>query len=465
MRKMADGFVAVRRAELLLDGDVRRRERDERELDALDWKQFTDEEFALCPPIVAMGGDGAMLDIGFQNLSRLLASGKPIRVIVLDTQVYSNTGGQACTSGLHRPGVRHGGVRQGAARQDGGAQGARADRDGAPRRVRAPVVAGVGVAPDGRRAEGAAEAAARRCSTSTRPARWSTASPTTGRSTRRGSRSRAAPSRILTFDPDAGASFAECLSLDGNPSVDDDVADVHAGVRRTKRARAQSMELPLTIADWAATEGRFSKHFKSPAERRCDDSMVPFHEYLALSAEAIATAGRRSSYALGRGQEACAVAVSGEIVRLAEERQQLWSQLRELAGVVVAEPTARAGARVARGGARRRSSTRRGRSTRRSSPSCGRRIPRDGAAARRGRCCERGRLAAVGDLLANHAGGPVARGRCGRAAGAGALSCRPCRRRRRYGDGAATPCRARGAAHAPLSAPATARAASTPVAD
>ncbi|HEU0077339.1 MAG TPA: hypothetical protein VFQ76_06795, partial [Longimicrobiaceae bacterium] len=30
----------------------------------------------------------------------LMASGKPIRVIVLDTQVYSNTGGQACTSGF-----------------------------------------------------------------------------------------------------------------------------------------------------------------------------------------------------------------------------------------------------------------------------------------------------------------------------------------------------------------------------
>ena len=41
-----------------------------------------------------------MLDIGFQNVSRLLASGKPIRVVVLDTQVYSNTGGQACTSGF-----------------------------------------------------------------------------------------------------------------------------------------------------------------------------------------------------------------------------------------------------------------------------------------------------------------------------------------------------------------------------
>ena len=73
----------------------------------LDWQHLNDEEFELCPPILTIGGDGAMLDIGFQNLSRLLASGKPIRVLVLDTQVYSNTGGQACTSGLHRAGRRH----------------------------------------------------------------------------------------------------------------------------------------------------------------------------------------------------------------------------------------------------------------------------------------------------------------------------------------------------------------------
>ena len=99
MRKMADGFVTVRRAQAILDGDYDA-ERTERELADLDWRTFTDDEFALCPPIVAMGGDGAMLDIGFQNLSRLMASGKPIRVVVLDTQVYSNTGGQACTSGF-----------------------------------------------------------------------------------------------------------------------------------------------------------------------------------------------------------------------------------------------------------------------------------------------------------------------------------------------------------------------------
>ncbi len=44
-----------------------------------------------------IGGDGAMLDIGFQSLSRMLASGMDIKVIILDTQVYSNTGGQSST--------------------------------------------------------------------------------------------------------------------------------------------------------------------------------------------------------------------------------------------------------------------------------------------------------------------------------------------------------------------------------
>jgi pyruvate ferredoxin oxidoreductase beta subunit len=49
-------------------------------------------------PIWCIGGDGAMFDIGFQSLSRLFASGEKVKVFVLDTQVYSNTGGQASTS-------------------------------------------------------------------------------------------------------------------------------------------------------------------------------------------------------------------------------------------------------------------------------------------------------------------------------------------------------------------------------
>ncbi len=44
------------------------------------------------------GGDGAMYDIGFQSLSRMLCSGMDIKVLVLDTQAYSNTGGQTSTA-------------------------------------------------------------------------------------------------------------------------------------------------------------------------------------------------------------------------------------------------------------------------------------------------------------------------------------------------------------------------------
>jgi pyruvate/2-oxoacid:ferredoxin oxidoreductase beta subunit len=53
-----------------------------------------------------LGGDGAMYDIGFQSLSRMLASGMDIKVLVMDTQVYSNTGGQASTSTFTAQGAK-----------------------------------------------------------------------------------------------------------------------------------------------------------------------------------------------------------------------------------------------------------------------------------------------------------------------------------------------------------------------
>ena len=45
-----------------------------------------------------IGGDGAMIDIGFQSMSRLMASDLNIKILILDTQVYSNTGGQSSTA-------------------------------------------------------------------------------------------------------------------------------------------------------------------------------------------------------------------------------------------------------------------------------------------------------------------------------------------------------------------------------
>ncbi len=41
-----------------------------------------------------IGGDGWAYDIGFGGLDHVLASGRKVNVLVLDTEVYSNTGGQ-----------------------------------------------------------------------------------------------------------------------------------------------------------------------------------------------------------------------------------------------------------------------------------------------------------------------------------------------------------------------------------
>jgi pyruvate/2-oxoacid:ferredoxin oxidoreductase beta subunit len=46
----------------------------------------------------SFGGDGWAYDIGYGGLDHVLASGRNINILVLDTEVYSNTGGQASKS-------------------------------------------------------------------------------------------------------------------------------------------------------------------------------------------------------------------------------------------------------------------------------------------------------------------------------------------------------------------------------
>lgn len=56
------------------------------------------KEFLTKKSVWAFGGDGWAYDIGYGGLDHVLASGKDINVLVLDTEVYSNTGGQASKS-------------------------------------------------------------------------------------------------------------------------------------------------------------------------------------------------------------------------------------------------------------------------------------------------------------------------------------------------------------------------------
>jgi pyruvate-ferredoxin/flavodoxin oxidoreductase len=53
------------------------------------------QDYLVKPSIWAVGGDGWAYDIGYGGLDHVLASGENINVLVFDTEVYSNTGGQA----------------------------------------------------------------------------------------------------------------------------------------------------------------------------------------------------------------------------------------------------------------------------------------------------------------------------------------------------------------------------------
>ncbi len=331
MRKMADNFVTVRRAELLASATYDAA-RDEATLNLLDWQHFTDDEFALCPPIVSMGGDGAMLDIGFQNLSRLLASGKPIRVVVLDTQVYSNTGGQACTSGFT------GQV------SDMSAYGKSIHGKTEVRKE----LALIAIAHRGVYVHQTSQAAASHLIAGVlkglhkrRPVLLNVYTPCpvehgladdwSQHASRLALESRAFP--FLTYDPDGGPSFADCLSLDGNPSQNE-AWPIYTLKYLDDAGAEQTMELPVTTADWAATEVRFKQHFSDVPADADEDALMLFHEYVAASDDD--RAGRSPFiWALTRERKLRRLAVSSEMVSLAAERQQFWSQLRQLAGLEI----------------------------------------------------------------------------------------------------------------------------------
>jgi len=53
------------------------------------------EQYFIKKSVWVVGGDGWAYDIGFGGLDHVLASGDDINVLVLDTEVYSNTGGQS----------------------------------------------------------------------------------------------------------------------------------------------------------------------------------------------------------------------------------------------------------------------------------------------------------------------------------------------------------------------------------
>ncbi len=66
--------------------------------DALCKEVYADADLFTKKSVWAFGGDGWAYDIGYGGLDHVLAQGQDVNLLVLDTEVYSNTGGQASKS-------------------------------------------------------------------------------------------------------------------------------------------------------------------------------------------------------------------------------------------------------------------------------------------------------------------------------------------------------------------------------
>ncbi|MDH5718033.1 MAG: 2-oxoacid:acceptor oxidoreductase family protein [Spirochaetia bacterium] len=328
MRKMADTFKMVREAEFIVN-DVPNNERED--LTYFNWEKFTDEEFLLCPPVVAVGGDGAMYDIGFQNLSRLMMTGKPVKVMVVDTQVYSNTGGQACTSGFIgqiSDMAWHGKVQKGKEeiRKEIGLIGMA---------HRTTYILQGSQANSGQMIEGFIEGLKTK-----RPAifnLYTSCPPEHGIAddvaqvqAKLALETRTYP--LFKYNPDKGETAKECFDLDGNPDIDKDWPTYELKYK-DENSQDASIEIPLTFADFAVTEGRFKKHFKkAPPETWNDDKMVPISEYLDLE-EDDAEGKFPFVWTVDKKNRLGRVIVSKTLVESTKERRQFWRMLKSLAGL------------------------------------------------------------------------------------------------------------------------------------
>ena len=199
-------------------------------------------------PIWCIGGDGAMFDIGFQSLSRMFASGMPIKVFVLDTQVYSNTGGQASTAtytGQNTKMSLHG------KKYDGKQERRKEIAQIAMMHPRT-FVAQTTCAHTNHFYKAVLSAlefdgpAIINCYTTCQP-EHGVADNMASDQARLAVDTRAFP--LVMFDPRQGDTIKKCLSLQGNPAVKEDWF---------KNPKTGAV---VDFIDFARSEGRFAKHF------------------------------------------------------------------------------------------------------------------------------------------------------------------------------------------------------------
>ncbi|MHC4824860.1 MAG: thiamine pyrophosphate-dependent enzyme [Planctomycetota bacterium] len=227
---------------------------------------MTDQEIRELPKVWIVGGDGALGDIGFQNLSKVMLQNRPnVKALMLDTQVYSNTGGQNSDSSTMLGGYdmnQFGRASQGKLTEKKSVAEALTSGHGSP------FVAQVSIANaaklykailDGLEYRGTAFFQA-----------YTTCQPEHGvgdnmsaHQAKLSRDSRGMPEFI--YDPQQGETSQDCLEVKGNPTLNRDW---------WQTAYSTKEKYNYTVAHWATTEVRFRKHLKAINEDEAAEMMT-----------------------------------------------------------------------------------------------------------------------------------------------------------------------------------------------
>jgi pyruvate-ferredoxin/flavodoxin oxidoreductase len=302
----------------------------------LSWEDFTPDELGLMPTVMTIGGDGASYDIGFGAMSRVLASDTPIKILVLNSGAYSNTGGQASTSSftgqdsdLSRFGGAHHGKHE--TRKELG--------------LLASFHPNVFVCSTSTAMHGHFLKATMEMLNYQRPAVMDVYTPcgsehgvsesSSNARARLAVESRMHP--LFVHDPRHGAHLHDWFSIDGNPDADKTWTSSTLEYIDDE-GQLRLLTTPLTPAEFALGETRFKKQFRRLRDDE-DERAVPIDEYVETAKQ-----DRGDTvpfvYATDDDRRLIKVACSTEIVMLVEDRRRYWQTLQYLSGVHEAQLTA-----------------------------------------------------------------------------------------------------------------------------
>jgi pyruvate-ferredoxin/flavodoxin oxidoreductase len=235
---------------------------------------MTDLEVIELPKAWAIGGDGGMGDIGFQNVSKVVLQNRPnVKLLMLDTQVYSNTGGQNSDSSVLTGGFdmnQLGAATQGKLTEKKGLAEIFTSGHGSP------FVAQVSMANAPKLYKALLDALEYRGTAFVQS--FTSCQPEHGVgddvSTIQAQRSR--DSRVVpefTYNPAKGETYREALELKGNPNHDRDFWET--------TLKSTGEKVRYTPAHYAVTEARFRQHVKKVTPEKASE-MAALDDVLVL---------------------------------------------------------------------------------------------------------------------------------------------------------------------------------------